>query len=94
MMFGMTNRNRLTFDIAVSAEVRAEIARHHGTTVLALSERLGIRRATLSDRVNGKSPFTTALLSAVATELGTTASEITRRAEAELGRRTSEKASA
>ena len=43
-----------------------------------------MRRTTLSARINGHIPFSPSLLSAVAKMLGTTASEITSRAERAL----------
>ena len=74
-----------SLDEAVSEEVRALIARTKGVSVKSIAEDLGIRRATLSSRVNGHTAFTSSLLSAVASRLGTTASEITARAERALG---------
>lgn len=71
-------------DEAVAAEVRAEIGRHSDVTVSGIALKLCMRRATLSTRVNGHAPFSPSLLSAVARSLGTTASEITRRAEASV----------
>lgn len=71
-------------DAAVAAEVRAEIGRHSDVSVSAIALKLDMRRATLSTRVNGHAPFSPSLLSAVAKMLGTTASEITLRAERSL----------
>jgi plasmid maintenance system antidote protein VapI len=76
--------NRIGFtglDAGVAAEVRSEIARSRTASVKGLAEKLGIRRATLSSRVNGHAAFTPSLLAAVAAELGTTASSIIARAE-------------
>jgi plasmid maintenance system antidote protein VapI len=76
--------NRIGFtglDAGVAAEVRSEIARSRTVSVKGIAEKLGIRRATLSSRVNGHAPFTPSLLAAVAAELGTTASAIIARAE-------------
>lgn len=78
------NRNGYNLDLEVAAEVRSSIARIPGASVKGIAETLDIRRATLSQRVNGHVPFSPALLSGVARELGTTASEIVRRAEATL----------
>jgi len=76
------NRNRYdVLDGLVSAEVRSEIARAKAVSVKGLAERVGIRRATLSARVNGHAAFTPTLLAAVAAELGTTASRLVARAE-------------
>lgn len=76
------NRTRYTeLDSGVAAEVRAEIARSGTATVKGIAESLGIRRATLSSRVNGHAAFTPSLLAAVAAELGTTASDLIARAE-------------
>ena len=80
----MTNRYGSDLDAAVAAEVRAELGRQRRVTVSAIAEAQGMRRATLSARVNGHAPFSPSLLSAVATHLGTTASEITARAERAL----------
>ncbi|UJP39363.1 helix-turn-helix domain-containing protein [Cellulomonas palmilytica] len=77
-----TNRNGLTtLDEAVAEEVRAEIARQQGVTVTGIADTLGLRRATLSARLNGHIAFSPSLLGDVAQILGLTASEITRRAE-------------
>lgn len=76
--------NRIGFtglDAGVAAEVRSEIARSRTVSVKGIAEKLGIRRATLSSRVNGHAAFTPSLLAAVAAELGTTASAIIARAE-------------
>ncbi len=75
------NRYGYTLDSAVSAEVRAEIARTPNLTVTSLAEKLNMRRATLASRINGRSPFRSSELHAVAAELGLTASEIVARAE-------------
>lgn len=76
------NRFGYTLDEAVSAEVRAEIARTPGVTTTSLAKALGLRRATLASRINGHTPFRSSELHVVATALGITASEITARAEA------------
>lgn len=82
---GCMNRTGYSeMDDAVAAEVRADIARNRTASVSGIAERLGIRRATLSGRVNGHAPFAPSLLAAVAAELGTTASDIVRRAEEAL----------
>lgn len=76
------NRNGYDdLDAEVSAEVRALIARNLNASVKAIAEKRGIRRATLSARVNGHVAFTSSELAVVAAELGTTASEIVARAE-------------
>lgn len=72
-------------DDAVANEVRAEIKRNPDVSVKGIAEALGMRRATLSHRVNGHIPFAPSLLAAVATELGMTASEIVARAERATG---------
>ena len=77
------NRNEYTFDEAVAAEVRAEMARQSLTTT-ALAERLQVRRATLSHRVNGRAPFRASELHGVAAVLGIPAAEIVARAELAL----------
>ncbi|MCC4249531.1 helix-turn-helix domain-containing protein [Microbacterium testaceum] len=91
------NRNGFTdLDAGVAAEVRSDIARMKNVSVSSIAEALGIRRATLSARVNAHVPFAPSLLSAVAAHLGTTASEIVARAERALaeGERESEMARA
>ncbi|TDL43867.1 helix-turn-helix domain-containing protein [Microbacterium oleivorans] len=76
------NRNGFTdLDAGVAAEIRSEIARQKDVSVKGIAERLDIRRATLSSRVNGHAPFAPSLLAAVAAELGLKASEIVARAE-------------
>lgn len=76
----MNRTGYTSFDDIVAAEVRAEI-RRRGASVTALAEVLGMRRTTLSGRVNGQAPFTPSTLAAVARQLGTTASALTVRAE-------------
>lgn len=81
-MLWLMNRNGYTFDEAVSAEVRAQIARTPGMTVVALAKLLNVRRATLASRVNGHTPFRPAELHAVARRIGVRASDLIARAEA------------
>ncbi|MBE7952859.1 hypothetical protein ILP86_00845 [Microbacterium sp. R1] len=84
----MTNRNGLTtLDDEVAAEVRAGIARTPGVSVKRIAEKNDMRRATLSARVNGHVAFSPSLLSAVAAEIGETASSIVAMAEASLERK-------
>lgn len=78
------NRNGYSLDAEVAAEVRSGIARSKTASIKGISERIGIRRATLSQRVNGHVPFSPSLLAMVAAELGTTASELVARAEQSL----------
>lgn len=78
----MTYRYGFTdFDEAVSAEVRAELARTQAHTVSTIADHLGVRRATLASRINGHTPFRSSELRAVAEMLGTTASTLVARAE-------------
>lgn len=80
-----TNRNGFTtLDAYVAAEVAAEIAGNPAVSVKGIAESLQMRRATLTERTRGRRPFSPSLLSAVAAEFGTTASEIVARAEAKL----------
>ena len=67
-------------DAAVAAEVQAEIGRRSNVSISAIARAQDMRQATLSSRVNGNIPSPSSL-SAVAKLLGTTASEITARAE-------------
>lgn len=76
------NRNGYTLDAAVAAEVRAQIARTPGATVSALASEIEMRRATLSSRVNGHTPFRPAELHAVSVALNVRASDLIARAEA------------
>ncbi|UOQ58593.1 helix-turn-helix transcriptional regulator [Leucobacter allii] len=79
------NRTRYSdLDSLVSAEVRSEVARKRGPSISAIAANIGVRRASLSHRLNGHAPFTPSLLAAVAAELGTTAAEIISRAEEAL----------
>lgn len=79
-----SNRNGSTgLDRAVSAEVRAEIGRQK-ISVSGLADALRMRRATLSARINGHVGFTSSELAGVAELLGTSASELTSRAERAL----------
>ena len=76
------NRNRLSgLDGAVAEEVRRRLAERRDLSVAGIAASLGMRRATLSVRVNGHVPFSPSLLAAVARAMGTTASEIVARAE-------------
>lgn len=70
-----------TLDEAVAAEVRAEFARQRDKTISELSEQQGLRRATLSKRINGQQPFTIGELTKVANYLGTTAEALTAEAK-------------
>lgn len=71
-----------TLDQAISAEVRAELARQNSTKNISdLADKLGLRRATLSARINGHQPFTASQLRDVALYLGTTAATLTVEAE-------------
>lgn len=76
------NRFGYTLDEAVAAEVRAEIAKAPGLTVTSLAVTLGMRRATLTSRLKGHTPFRSSELHAVAEALGVPASELVARAEA------------
>lgn len=79
------NRNGLTgLDLAVAEEVRAELARRRRPTLSEISEVLGIRRATLSARINGHVAFSPSLLEAVCRLIGLSASELVARAERRL----------
>lgn len=81
------SRNGYTqLDAYVSAEIRSDIARAKGASVKGIAERIGVRRATLSARVNAQAAFTPSLLAAVAAELGTSASDVLARAEREMER--------
>ena len=83
-MHRMMNLDRYTdLDAAVASEVRAEAARV-GLSVSRLADRVGVRRHTLSARLNGPTPFRPSELSAVASALGVTASALVARAEAHL----------
>lgn len=80
------NRNRVTgLDLAVARELRAEIARQPDISVSAIALALGMRRATLSARLNAHVPFSPSLMHSVAGLLGTSAAEITSRAQLALG---------
>ena len=81
----MNRTGYTSLDGAVAEEVRALIARTRGVSIKNIAEKLGVRRATLSARVNGHVPFAPSLLAAVAGELGATASELVARAERNVG---------
>lgn len=68
---------------AVSAEIRAEMARQH-ITVVSLAKAIGVRRATLSTHLNAGSLITFSLVSQAARELGVSVAELTGRAEARI----------
>jgi len=82
MLMNRTRYSRL--DELVATEVRSDISQRRDLSLKGIAENLGIRRATLSGRVNGHAPFSPSLLGAVAGELDTTASEIVARAERAL----------
>lgn len=66
--------------MTIAAEVRAEMGRHKITTT-ELARATGIRRQTLSGRLNEHSSFTIRELIAIAQALGTTAGTLLGRAE-------------
>lgn len=68
-------------DRAVADEIKSRIAVSRGVTVKSAADALGIRRATLSARVNGHAPFSPSLLAGVAELLGTTVTEVMAAAE-------------
>ena len=76
--------SRHSLDRAVAAEVRAAIARTSGASITGAAAALGLRRATLSVRINGHVPFSPGELGSIACYLGTTASDLLLRAEREL----------
>lgn len=82
-MGAMTNRNGYTFDEAVAAEVRAEMARQSLTTS-TIADRIGVRRATIATRINGLAAFRSSELHGVARVLGLPAAELVARAELAL----------
>ncbi|MFD6029826.1 helix-turn-helix domain-containing protein [Cellulosimicrobium funkei] len=85
-----TNRfGSSAIDRALAAEVRAEIARRPDLSVAGLADSLGIRRATLSERVNGRVAFTYSQLRLVAEALGLTVRELDSRAKDQLAREAS-----
>jgi hypothetical protein len=73
-------------DLALAAEVRAEIARHRpdGVTVSSVAQDISMRRATFTERYLGRRPFSPGELAAVASALGLRASDLFARAEASL----------
>ncbi len=75
------NRSRFKgFEIALSSEIQAELARQK-KTIGALADEMQYRRATLSAKLNGHTPFTGAEIGKIAQCLNITASELMRRAE-------------
>ena len=75
------NRNRYKdFEEALSNEIRAEIARQN-KTVSSLADEIKYRRATLSAKLNGHTPFSGEEIRKIANCLNVTASELMRRAE-------------
>lgn len=74
--------NKITkLDLAISTEVRAELARQKGKSVSGFARALGYRRPTISDRINGHQPFTPGLLEAAAEYLDIDSQEIYQRAK-------------
>lgn len=77
-----TNRTRYTpIGDAIAAEVRAELARQQ-IGISELAQRVGMARTTLSRKINQTGAFTPAELSHIGHELGTSAADLMRRAEA------------
>ena len=75
------NRSRFKgFEIALSSEIQAELARQK-KTIGALADEMKYRRATLSAKLNGHTPFTGAEIGKIAQCLNITAAELMRRAE-------------
>lgn len=78
------NRHRYTsLSAGIASEMRAEMARQ-GIGPTQLANKLNIRRATLSNKLNGHSTFNPDEISTIAQKLGITASELTSRAEQAL----------
>lgn len=75
------NRSRYKgFELALSGEIRAEMARQN-KTVSSLADEMKYRRATLSAKLNGHTPFSGAEIGKIAQCLNIAASELMRRAE-------------
>lgn len=77
------NRNRSALiDQAVATELRAELGRQRpdGITTKQMAEQLGWRRATLTSKLNGRTPMTAAELVAISDALGLSANEVLDRA--------------
>lgn len=75
------NRSRYKgFELALSGEIRAEMARQN-KTVSDLADEMKYRRATLSAKLNGHTPFSGAEIGKIAQCLNIAASELMRRAE-------------
>ncbi len=77
------NRTRYTPGLGalvLSREIKAEMVRR-GITTTALAERLGARRATLTNKLNGHTPMSTAEFLTISNELGIHASALMTRAE-------------
>ena len=68
-------------DQAVARQIKILIAVTPGVSVASLARDIGMRRATLSARVNGHAGFNPSLIAQVATRLDTTASAIVAAAE-------------
>ena len=80
------NRNRSTpLDLALAGEVRASIARQRPKkSVSGLASALGIRRATISNRINGHIPFSFSELELVAEYLGTSSIDLLAKAKQQV----------
>lgn len=68
------------FAAAVTAEIRAELARR-GLTAYALANAIGMSKQTMSRRMTGATPFDLAEVEAIANFLGLTPTELLVRAE-------------
>lgn len=81
------NPNRLppieSVDDLFAQEIRAELARRK-ITVTALAEQCDMARSQISDRVNGRVPFSTADAVKVCRVIGVDANEILARVQTQL----------
>ncbi|MCI6584058.1 MAG: helix-turn-helix domain-containing protein [Mobiluncus sp.] len=78
-----TNRTRyksLSAGTVLAREIKAELVRK-GESVSDLANALGIRRATISNKLNGRTPIATDELFAISDQLGLSPAELIARAE-------------
>ena len=78
-----TDPFRSNFDRILASKVRAAVAEKR-VPQAALATAIHATRKTLSRKMNGKSPFSASELERIGQALGVPASELMRRAEAEL----------
>jgi transcriptional regulator with XRE-family HTH domain len=83
MVMTATVNSAEAFNAAIGDEIRAELARNK-ISISALADKMGVRRDTLSDKLNGHTKIQVRDVLAIASALGLSMSELFVRAERSL----------